>query len=138
MVLPRIGWFTVTEATTQSSENDILTFELAEQTGAATIGAGTVDIEVGWQTNLSSLTPTITISTLASISPESGVAQDFTTPVTYTVTAEDESTQDWVVTVTKEADPEGSSCDNPYTLTLPADFTYEHLSQNYLWSWEHL
>ncbi len=108
---------TVTPAATLSSENDILTFELAEQTGPATIGAGTIDIEVGWQTDLSSLTPTITVSTLASISPESGVALDFTNPVTYTVTAEDESTQNWVVTVTNAAPPAGATCETaiPYT-----------------------
>ena len=43
-------------------------------------------------------------SATASISPLSGVAQDFTNPIIYTVTSEDASTQDWTVTVT-EAPP---------------------------------
>ena len=41
----------------------------------------------------------ITISEKASISPESDTAQDFTNPVTYTVTAEDGTAQGYDVTV---------------------------------------
>ncbi|MDD5639322.1 MAG: hypothetical protein PHR47_00760, partial [Candidatus Pacebacteria bacterium] len=52
-------------------------------------------------TNVTSLTPTITISTDATISPLSGVAQNFTNPVTYRVTAQGGAFQDYVVTVTK-------------------------------------
>ena len=49
------------------------------------------------------LVPTIDLSANATSSPASGVAQNFTSPVTYTVTAEDGTTQAWVVTVTKTA-----------------------------------
>jgi hypothetical protein len=45
------------------------------------------------------LTPTIIISDNATVSPASGIAQDFSSPITYTVTAEDESTVSYVVTV---------------------------------------
>ncbi|MCB9001255.1 MAG: DUF5018 domain-containing protein, partial [Bacteroidales bacterium] len=86
-----------------SSAAEVLTFTLAEQTGNATINseAGTVSIEVLYGTNASNLTPTITVSAGATISPESNVAQDFTNPVVYTVTAEDgTTTKDWTVTVT--------------------------------------
>ncbi len=51
-------------------------------------------------TDVSALTPEITISTGATISPESGQAVDFTNPVEYTVTAEDVTvTKVWTVTV---------------------------------------
>ncbi|NAS32250.1 DUF5018 domain-containing protein [Flavobacteriaceae bacterium R38] len=50
--------------------------------------------------SLTSLTPTISISPGATISPASGVSQDFTNPVTYTVTAEDGSTVDYTVIYT--------------------------------------
>ncbi|MEQ8416849.1 MAG: DUF5018 domain-containing protein [Imperialibacter sp.] len=85
-----------------SSASDILTFSLPEETGPAVIDATahTVAIEVVAGTNVSSLTPTITISAAASISPASGAPQDFTSAVVYTVTAEDGSTQEWTVTVT--------------------------------------
>ena len=85
-----------------SSEKDILTFVLTQQTGNAVINSTdhTVHIEVATGTNVTSLSPVITLSTGASIDPESGTAVDFTNPVTYTVTAEDGSTQDWTVTVT--------------------------------------
>lgn len=49
-------------------------------------------------TSVSSLTPTLTIAG-ASISPASGATQDFTQPVTYTVTAQDGSTQAYTVIV---------------------------------------
>jgi len=59
----------------------------------------TVNIEVPYGINVTHLTPTIDISDSATISPQSGVAQNFTNPVIYTVTAADSSEQDWIVTV---------------------------------------
>ncbi len=51
--------------------------------------------------SLTSLTPTITLSTGATVSPLSGAAQDFTNPFNYKITAEDgTTTQIWTVTVT--------------------------------------
>ncbi len=49
-------------------------------------------------TSVTSLTPSIT-HTGASINPAVGVAQNFTSPVTYTVTAADSSTKSYIVTV---------------------------------------
>lgn len=43
----------------------------------------------GLSTNVTALVPTINVSALATISPASGVAQDFTTPKNYTITAQD-------------------------------------------------
>jgi len=93
---------------TPSSENDILTFSFAEQTGDAVIDANnhTVDIEVFDGTDVTALIASFTISDWASVAigaapQESGVTiNNFTNPVTYMVTAEDGTPQDWVVTVT--------------------------------------
>ena len=95
----------VTEAAPLSDQKDMLTFVLADQTGPATIdaGAATVAIEVDNGTGLTSLSPTITISDDATISPTSGTPQDFSSAVTYTVTAQDGSTKDWTVNVTEAA-----------------------------------
>lgn len=49
--------------------------------------------------DISSLTPTIKISAKSEIYPVSNLEQDFTNPVTYTVTAEDGSKQNYIVTV---------------------------------------
>lgn len=91
-----------------STATDILTFILPEQTGSAIIDitAHTVSIEVTWDANVTDLTPIITMSYGATIAPLSGVSQDFTSSVVYTVTAMDEvTTQEWTVTVTKETQP---------------------------------
>ena len=48
-------------------------------------------------TDVSHLTPTITISNYATIEPESGVAQDFTNPVYYTVSAMNGTTAQYMV-----------------------------------------
>lgn len=91
-----------------STATDILTFTLPTQTGAATINTTnhTVAIEVAYTADITSLTPTITLSYGATVIPLSGVARDFTNPVPYTVTAEDGvTTQEWTVTVTQEAEP---------------------------------
>jgi hypothetical protein len=84
-----------------SDEKDILSFSLTEQTGPSTINATdhTVAIEVTQGTNVTALAPVISVSDRATIDPASGTARDFTSAVTYTVTAEDGSTQDWTVTV---------------------------------------
>jgi hypothetical protein len=85
----------------QSNQNDILTFVLAEQTQNAIIDNEnhTVEIEVETGTNITDLTPTITVSVYATINPLSSVSQNFTNPVTYTVTAEDGTPQEWIVSV---------------------------------------
>lgn len=68
-------------------------------TGVITESTHTIAITVPSGTNVKALTPIITY-TGASVSPASGVAQNFTNSVTYTVTAADSSTQIYTVTVT--------------------------------------
>ena len=60
--------------------------------------AKTVTLTVPYDTDIINLVPTIA-HTGASISPDTGVANNFTNPVVYTVTAEDASTQAYTVTV---------------------------------------
>jgi hypothetical protein len=60
----------------------------------------TVNLLVPDDIDLTSLTPTIMVSSGATISPNSGTKENFTNPVTYTVTAQDGSIQDYTVTVT--------------------------------------
>ena len=103
---------TVTKAVVLNNETDILTYSFGTppQTGDASINSSphTIDIEVEAGTDISDLVATFTLSDGATakvgdVEQESGVtANDFSSPVTYTVTAEDgTTTQDWVVTVTK-------------------------------------
>ncbi len=90
------------KATLPSSSAKVITgFSFASPSATGTINETnhTIEVIVPAGTNVASLTPTISISADASVNPASGVAQDFTNPVTYTVTAEDETTQDYVVTV---------------------------------------
>jgi hypothetical protein len=79
----------------------ITVFDIAGQVGSTDIDeeAKTIGLLAPFGANVTALSPTITI-TGVSVSPASGVAQDFTSPVNYTVTAEDASTQIYVVTVT--------------------------------------
>ncbi len=85
-----------------NTETDLLTFSIPEQVSAATIDAivHTINVEVPDGTDLSSLTPTFTISAGATVNPESGVAQDFSTAFVYTVTSQNPSvSQQWTVNV---------------------------------------
>ncbi|MBI5728582.1 MAG: DUF5011 domain-containing protein [Candidatus Magasanikbacteria bacterium] len=85
-----------------SSAKAITAFSFATPTTTGTIdeAAHTVAITVPFGTAVTALVPTIVVSMDASITPVSGVAQDFTNPVTYTVTAADATTQVYTVTVT--------------------------------------
>lgn len=58
---------------------------------------------VPFTTNLAQVTPTITLSPQATVSPGSGTAVDFSSgPVAFTVTAQNSTTQVYTVTVTKK------------------------------------
>ncbi|MFA6065159.1 MAG: DUF5018 domain-containing protein [archaeon] len=85
-----------------SSAKAITAFNFASPsvTGSINEGLHTISLSVPSGTNVTSLTPTITISPSAVVSPASGVAQNFSSPVIYRVTAQDSSTQDYNVTVT--------------------------------------
>lgn len=103
-------WIVTVTTEEPSTETDIVSFSLAEQTTAAEINATahTVDIEVFSGTDLTALIATFSLSTVVTSAEVGGVAQisgttpnDFANPVTYTVIAEDGvTTQDWVVTLT--------------------------------------
>ncbi|MGI6607027.1 MAG: DUF5018 domain-containing protein [Peptococcia bacterium] len=70
--------------------------------------AKTITVTVPHDTVVTSLTPTIAHSGV-SIEPASGQARDFTDPVTYTVTAEDDTTAEYTVTVIVETPVTGVS-----------------------------
>jgi len=78
-----------------------------------------VDITVPYNTTLNPITPYITIIG-KTITPASGVPQDFTVPVIYTVTAEDGSTASYTISVHLGPPPPmvyvGSSDNNFYAL----------------------
>lgn len=92
-----------------SSASDIVTFMFngLSPAVAATIDAAakTVIATLPAGTDATKLVPTITVSDKAAISPASNVAQDFSKPVTYTVTAEDGSTQGYIVNIKVTALP---------------------------------
>lgn len=91
--------YVVTVTVVPNSAKTIIAFSFSEGVGVIDESAKTIAVTVPYTTVVVALVPTI-ITTGASVSPASGVAQDFTTPVTYTVTAADSSTQSYIVTVT--------------------------------------
>jgi Carbohydrate esterase 2 N-terminal/GDSL-like Lipase/Acylhydrolase family/Domain of unknown function (DUF5018) len=95
------------EEPSKSNKKDILTFVLSEQSDSAQIDNQNkkITISIKYNANLAKLKATITISDKATIQPASGDTVDFSvSPVTYTVTAEDKSTQAWKVYVTKSTE----------------------------------
>lgn len=78
---------------------DILSFSFPSLGDAEIQGANITKVLPNG-TDVTALSPTITVTAGASVSPASGVAQDFTNAVTYTVTASDSSTKDFVVELT--------------------------------------
>jgi autotransporter-associated beta strand protein len=76
--------------------------------GNATILGNNISITVPFSTNVEALAPTY-VHTGASSSPASGSTQNFNTPRTYTITAGNASTSNYLVTVTKA--PVSSACD---------------------------
>src|SRR5690606_37365163 len=96
----------VTVTVAPNTETEILEFDfgMPPQTGASSIDvtSKTINIEVEYGTNLTNLVAEFTLSDGATakvgdVVQEGGVtSNDFTNPVTYSVTAEDGTTiQDW-------------------------------------------
>lgn len=90
---------------TQSSEKAITSFVFTGLTppvnGVIDENTHSIDLMVPKGTDMTNLAPAVTVSDSATVYPASGTPQDFTAPVTYTVTAQDGSSQDYTVTVTE-------------------------------------
>lgn len=97
----------VSAGSSVSTAAEILRFSLPGQLGTEVINsaAGTVDIRVPVGTPLAAVVPSeVTLSAQATISPAATAAQDFTSEVLYTVTAQDgTTTKSWKVRVTPVA-----------------------------------
>jgi len=86
-----------------SSAKDILTYSVGGN--PAVISGTNVSLVVPYGNSVTELSPTIEVSPLATVFPDTGVAQDFSSPVSYTVTAEDGSQKVYSVTVYLGAAP---------------------------------
>ncbi|NTV02788.1 MAG: hypothetical protein HGB04_08415 [Chlorobiaceae bacterium] len=98
--------YVVTVTVARNPAKAITAFSISGQTGTTVINETnhTIAVTMPSGSAVTSLQPNVTI-TGASVGPTSGTAKDFTNPVTYTVTAEDGTTQDYVVTVTVARNP---------------------------------
>ena len=94
----------------KSTAKDISTFAFSGISPAvnAAISGTSISATVPFSVDVTTLAPTIALSPKATVSPASGSAQNFTNPVTYTVTAEDGTNQKYTVTVTKSAAPKST------------------------------
>jgi len=83
-----------------SSEASITAFEIESLNLVGAISGTTITMSVPYGTDISNLSPTITVSEGATLTPASGLARDFTSTVGYTVTAEDgKTTSSYSVTI---------------------------------------
>ena len=96
-------WSVVVEVL-PSTEAEILEFTVPGLAAPAAIDPASRQVEllVPFGSDLTSLVPVITASPGATVDPASGTAVDFTSPVTFTVTAEDGTTKlSWTVNTTE-------------------------------------
>ena len=85
--------------TPKSPDKTVFSLSFGEL-GAAKISGTDITLDVLWGTPVTKLAPAIKIADRATIKPASGSVNDFTRPVSYTVTAEDGSTTVYRVAVT--------------------------------------
>ena len=93
--------YTVTVTKAPSPAKDITKFTINGRDGIIKESNRTIELTLPFDTNVTSLTPQIVI-TGESVSPASGVPQDFSSPVVYRVRAFNGSTKDYTVSVTVE------------------------------------
>ncbi len=107
--------YTVIVTIEDSKESEITSFSFIQDRNPdvnlsndvlGTIDGTDITLEFSGEVNISSLLPTIEFSSGATISPEMGVKQDFTNPITYTVTAQDGVTKtEYIVKAYKDEAP---------------------------------
>ncbi|UXP32015.1 DUF5018 domain-containing protein [Reichenbachiella agarivorans] len=104
--------YTVTASVEASEGNEILSFDLNELSpaviGEVDLVNNTVVIIVPKGTDLTQIVPTISISDEATVSPESGVATNFSEEVTYTVTSQSGDKAEYSVMVSFEKNDENA------------------------------
>jgi len=93
-----------------STNCEMLTFAWGSYSGVINTNAKTVLMHVPYGTDVTALNPTVTPSLSATVAPLSGSTNNFTSPVLYTITAEN------------------TSYSNVYTATVKADIPYVALS----------
>ena len=103
------------------NEKNILSFrfDALDDSGVIDQIARTISFVLPAETDVTQLVPTIEVSEGATVEPASGVAQDFTNPVTYTVTALNGTTAVYTVTVVLE----GGDVEPTGKTVLIKDFT---------------
>jgi hypothetical protein len=93
----------VKSCTTNKGEKVIRTFSIGTAQGIIDEAAKTIHVLVPFTTNLAQITPVITLSSGATVSPASESVVDFSGgPVNFTVTAQNGTTKVYTVTVTKK------------------------------------
>ncbi len=111
-----------------NTEANIITYSLPEELNPAVIDTinRTIEIDMSWETDINNLIANFTISEGAeafinTTTQTSGITpNDFSSPVIYTVYAEDGITfQNWAVIVNQTDVPQGALCSNPIPLILP-------------------
>ena len=133
----RTQTYTVCFTVGESSAKAITAFHLFAESEPVGIGVideeanpKTITVTVPYGTDVTSLVPTIE-HTGVSTSPASGTPQDFTNPVTYTVTAADGSTAEYEVTATIASNSEASLTSlavNPGTIAFaPGTYIYDNV-----------
>ncbi|MCX6877433.1 MAG: autotransporter-associated beta strand repeat-containing protein [Verrucomicrobia bacterium] len=87
-----------------STDKDMLEFVMPGA-GSIPISSTRMGVSMPINTDVTKLAPTLTVSPLAQVVPASGTPRDFTKPQTYTVTAQDGSSQVYTVAVVKSGKP---------------------------------
>ena len=103
------------------NEKSILSFrfDALDEDGIIDEVARRISFVLPSETDVTQLVPTIEVSEGATVEPASGVAQDFTNPVTYTVTAQNGTTAAYTVMVIVE----GGDVEPTGKMVLIKDFT---------------
>jgi len=105
--------YTVSVTVESNTENKVMAFTFEEldpvvEADEIDHTKGRINITVPYGTDITTLVPTIVVSTNANISPATGVAQDFTNTVEYVVTAENGDERNYTVNLTIAPNHENS------------------------------
>lgn len=110
---------------------NIVSFQVPGQFGNTVINKPdrTVSFKMPYGTDLTSIAPVISVSDGATLSPPSGTARNFSSPVAYTITAADGTQETWTVTAavmnkTITIDSSNAKIKEAFTWAVPKALNY--------------
>jgi hypothetical protein len=119
-----LGLLGCEEESSPSDAKEIISFSINDKAGSINHTEGTIEFYAAGATNVTALSPEVTVPKTATVTPASGDAVDFTLPVVYRVIAENLTEKTYLVTVIVPPAPPAVTLERISATSLAGEYAY--------------